>query len=128
MDCVNQAPLQFSICLEWPLAGTKRRLEYGKERGWSVYFCGPLSMSLCLRLQGLLNGPFLELLVVSSNNSLYLLSVATCLRMPHHPLWFPLTLLLFVTRPQLSSVTPSECPCCDIVSEDAKEGRKDGLI
>lgn len=97
----------------------------GRKRGWSVYFFSPLSVSLCLRSQLLLDGPFLELSVIVSNHSGHLLPVVAYPRMPHHPLWFPL-ILSFVNSPfiQLCAVIPFEwaISCCDIVSKGAEEG------
>lgn len=96
----------------------------GRKRGWSVYFFSPLSVSLCLRSQLLLDGAFLELSVIVSNDSGYLLPVVAYPRMPHHPLWFPL-ILSFVNSPfiQLRAVIPFEwaISCCDIVSKGAEE-------
>ena len=79
-------------------------------------------MPLCLRSQLLLDGPFLELSVIVSNHSGYLLPVVAYPRMPRHPLWFPL-ILSFVSSLfiQLCAVIPFEwaISCCDIVSKGA---------
>ena len=69
----------------------------------SVYFFRHLSVSLCLRSQLQLDGPFLELSVIFGNHSDYLLPVVVCPRICHHLLWFLLT-LPFVNNPFESSL------------------------
>lgn len=103
----------------------------GRKRGWSV-FLWSLSVSFYLTLQFLLDVPFLELSVVSSNDSLCLLSTVACPKMPPCPLWFPLPVSTYVNSPfiQFPEVIPFEwaVACCDIASERAKDGRKGGSV
>lgn len=84
----------------WPgMANGRNQKELEKKKRLECLFLRCfLSVALCLRPQLLLKDPFLWLSVVSSSHSFYLLPIVACPRMPHHPLWFPLTLPTFCAQ------------------------------